>query len=553
MKTKSFLRSAPSLMLIVSVLLLIGSYRLMFYQGGMNAEPLIRQLENHMGMMLLIFFGICVMTWKLYRTFYSPGVPMGSCIDTIADDDLVPAMDSKQPPKLDHPNRPNSRPQPLTARANFGANQFTHAQPTFRQHATHNQNSRLPNRLGLEETLSAMSVDKQIAVFAIHLKEMESLQIGLGSRLTDDMLFSVALRLCGQRQGQEILGQAHSSKFVLIVPNIYNAQQAVERAHKLQIEFDRPFDVHSSSLRVNICIGMALGRVAEYTTLVDNAQAAASRAALRPSPGYALFDDSEHTRLKQRLALEQRIPSGLLNNEFYMEYQPVVSAVSGKIVSFEALLRWRDHRGTDISTSDFIPLAEKSGSIIELGEFALLRACAEMLNPEVTRRWPGASVSINVSARQLTNHRLSELVMDVIKLGFPVSRLGLEITESVMMDVPEVALEQCRQLARLGAALYLDDFGTGYSSLKYLNSMPLTYLKIDQSFVQRMTQNKSTYNIVQHLHIMTHSLGMEIIAEGVETDEQRDVLSKLGCDRLQGYLISKPRPIADLLADISLQ
>jgi EAL domain-containing protein (putative c-di-GMP-specific phosphodiesterase class I) len=257
---------------------------------------------------------------------------------------------------------------------------------------------------------------------------------------------------------------------------------------------------------------------------------------------HVVFDHSMHASAVNLLQIETDLRKALEREQFYLLYQPIVSLDNFKLCGFEALVRWHHPERGLVSPLDFIPIAEETGQIIQLGEWALEEACRQMR--EWQEKYPQASpffMSVNLSAKQF-NHTLLMAQVDSVlrKTGLNPRQLKLEITEGAVMENIDTATEMLRHLRDLGVQLAIDDFGTGYSSLSYLHRFPIDTLKIDRSFVTRMAQNLENVEIVRTIVMLAQVLGMDVVAEGVETNEQLVILQKLGCENGQGYFFSKP-------------
>jgi EAL domain-containing protein (putative c-di-GMP-specific phosphodiesterase class I) len=252
-------------------------------------------------------------------------------------------------------------------------------------------------------------------------------------------------------------------------------------------------------------------------------------------------------RITARQNLERDLRSAIANGQLELHYQPVVHLQSHEVVSCEALLRWRHPERGMISPTEFIPVAEASGLITSIGEWVLQRACADAAN------WPPhLTVAVNLSIVQLRKSNLLDVILCVLlESGLPPERLKLEITESVLIENEQSILPMIRQLKNLGVTLALDDFGTGYSSLSYLAKFPFDTIKIDRSFIRDIAHDENSAAIVQAVATMAQKLGMTTVAEGIETNDQRQKVRELGCTEMQGYLFSPPRPVEELSALIA--
>jgi EAL domain-containing protein (putative c-di-GMP-specific phosphodiesterase class I) len=256
---------------------------------------------------------------------------------------------------------------------------------------------------------------------------------------------------------------------------------------------------------------------------------------------YRFFEAEMDARMQQRRALELDLRKALLNREFALEYQPLVKLKTGKVTSCEALLRWHHPQRGLLAPLTFIPIAEETGLIVPIGEWILQRACRDAAD------WPDdITVAVNISPVQFRSGKFVDIVSDALRnSGLPASRLELEVTELVLMDEGSGALDILHRLKALGVRIAMDDFGTGYSSLSYLRSFPFDKIKIDQSFIQDLPQEKDSLAILRAVVGLGRSLGIVTTAEGVETQAQLELLRKEGCTEAQGYLFSQSKPAAE--------
>jgi EAL domain-containing protein (putative c-di-GMP-specific phosphodiesterase class I) len=354
----------------------------------------------------------------------------------------------------------------------------------------------------------------------------------------------VAERLRTSLRAGDTVARFGGDEFIVLVSGIDAGQDAALIAEKILHVMRAPFALAPHELRLTTSIGVCLhpDDGADIETLVKNADAALYRAKERGRNCYQLYSPALNALALEQLALENDLRRALERAEFLLHYQPEMELRSGRIVGVEALVRWQRPGRDVLLPQQFISLAEDTGLIDPLGEWVLRTAC------EQARRWRAAGldalrVAINLSPRQFEQKDLARLIERVIdQAGVDASVLELELTEGAVMRNAEAAVDMLRALKSMGVRIVIDDFGTGYSSLSYLKRFPVSALKIDQSFVRDVVTDPEDATIVKAVISMAHSLGLEVIAEGVETHAQLDFLRELQCDIVQGYLLGRPMP-----------
>jgi diguanylate cyclase (GGDEF)-like protein len=430
----------------------------------------------------------------------------------------------------------------------------------FRHAAFHDSLTGLPNRAMFTELLKAeiesakQKQDHLFAVLFLDLDRFKNINDSLGHTHGDLLLVAFAERLERTLRPIDTLARFGGDEFAILLSGMSDATDAVRVAQRIQDELKQPFVLDKNSAFATSSIGIALSSTGydKPEDILRDADTAMYRAKENGKARYEVFDQAMHARAVSRLQLESDLRQAVERKEFVVYYQPIVSLQTGRLTGFEALVRWNHPRRGLVSPLDFIPAAEETGLIVPIGEWVLAEACTRV------REWQIASpshrslsLSVNLSARQVEQADLLERIhaaLETSKLN-PHS-LKLEITESVVMENAEAAALMFKQLRSLGVQLSIDDFGTGYSSLSYLHRFPLNYLKIDRSFVSRLTTDNDNA-IVRTISTLARNLGMEVIAEGIETEEQYQQLRILGCECGQGYLFSHPvdtERVAHLLA-----
>jgi diguanylate cyclase (GGDEF)-like protein/PAS domain S-box-containing protein len=390
----------------------------------------------------------------------------------------------------------------------------------------------------------------ELALLVIDLDNFKTINESLGHGAGDRLLVEVAKRLRILLPEVDAIARIGGDEFNILLGADEGGPGADLLAQRVIDTLSRPYLIDGNSVYVGASVGIALypadGR--EPETLQSNADAALHQAKLKRRGGLCFFSPELTLRARARLSLEADLRGALERDEFVLHYQPQVDLASGALVGLEALIRWRHpHRGM-ISPGEFIPLAEECGLIVALGEWVLQTACRQI------RRWSDAGLAprqtaVNVSTVQLSRGSLFDAVADALReTGIAPGQLELEITESFVMEDRERAFTLLADLKALGVRLSIDDFGTGYSSLAYLQQLAVHKLKVDLSFVRDIARNNGNASIVKAVIALGHSLGLEVIAEGVEQAEQARYLRALQCDVMQGYLVSRPLPVDEMTA-----
>ncbi len=420
------------------------------------------------------------------------------------------------------------------------------AQEMINYQAYHDMLTRLPNRALMEDRLNlaithAVRNKQKLAVMFLDLDRFKWVNDTLGHAIGDRLLQSVSQRLENCLRKGDTLARFGGDEFALFLPNIHDEGDASIIADKILAELKEPFTVDDHDLYVTSSIGIAMYPDSGLTieTLIASADLAMYAAKGNGKNGYEFFDTSMNEASNARLTIERELRKALTTDDIKVCYQPQVAATSEKLVGFEALIRWEHPERGLIYPGDFIPIAEETGLILELGRYVLDRALADV------KHWreeglTNARVSINFSALQVQQDSfISEIVEALDKYGLPGAALEVEITENIIMNDMAQVIRKLRKLTTLGIKIAVDDFGTGYSSLSYLQQFPINTLKIDKSFVSSINVSDEGTSIVNAIVAMAKGLKLDLIAEGVETDPQLEYLKSLGCEAIQGYLFGK--------------
>lgn len=419
----------------------------------------------------------------------------------------------------------------------------------------------LPNRAAMLEHIATAIQDswgtpRQPAVLFIDVDRFKNINDSLGHSAGDDVLLEVARRLSATAPVSATVGRISGDEFVLLDPRTESATQAVVLAENVLDSLREPLGMRQGDMFVSASIGVAMAvRSLSLTAdeVLRHADTAMYRAKAAGRNCIAFFDDSMVEHVTQRLDIETALYRALEKNELRLVHQPIVDISLGLVVGFESLMRWDRGTAGTVSPAEFIPIAEETGTIVPLGSWALLDALNRLrswVDTGVCTR--STTVSVNVSARQLHDPTFVSVVTDALsRSGVPADQLWLEVTESVMISEPTQALSALRALNSIGVRIAIDDFGTGYSSLSMLQRFPVQRIKIDRAFVRELSVDPASHSIVRTILAMASALGADVVAEGVETQEQLEILATLTCDKAQGYLISHPVPTEDVPSVVS--
>jgi diguanylate cyclase (GGDEF)-like protein len=443
----------------------------------------------------------------------------------------------------------------VLARVVRSNNSRARAERVNRRRATHDALTDLPNRELLAETVTgwgdrAAAEHLEISLLFLDLDRFKMVNDHWGHQVGDELLCAVAARLGEQVRGADLVCRIGGDEFVVALASPSHLRLAESMADRLLVEFAHPFTLSVGDVVISTSIGVASSvDGAHALELIRDADTAMYKAKGSGRNAYALFDTSLREEVRGRVKLEQALRGAQSRGELAVHFQPLVDLSTGELDGFEALMRWSSPELGFVSPVEFIPIAEETGMIVEMGAW-LLRESARQLVEWRTQRGPDARplhVSVNVAVRQIRDGSLVDLVGDVLReTGLPASALWLEITESGVMEDIETALRTLTALHALGVTLCIDDFGTGYSSLSYLHRLPVGIVKIDRSFVSDVGAQGPNEPIVRAVLAMTHAMGHRVVAEGVETELQRDWLRDQGCDLVQGWLYGKAERAADL-------
>ncbi|MBL0224384.1 MAG: EAL domain-containing protein [Geobacteraceae bacterium] len=413
--------------------------------------------------------------------------------------------------------------------------------------ASHDALTGLPNRNLLADRINqllanARRYNMRVAVLFIDLDNFKLVNDSLGHALGDQMLVIQAERLHKIIRSGDTVARYGGDEFVVVVSNLEKSEDAATVAHNIQELVSRPFAIDGHEFGITCSIGISLfpkdGN--DVDSLLKNADAAMYRAKEQSRNSFQFYTSEMNDRVVERMVIERHLRHALELGQLEVHYQPQVEVNNGQLVGVEALLRWHSPELGTVPPDRFIPLAEETGLIVQIGEWVLKTCC------EQNKAWQKAgltpvTISVNISARQLQKKDLSAVIAEILReSGLEPRFLELEIVESMVMHDVESAAVIMKDLKKLGIMLAMDDFGTGYSSLSYLKRFPFDKLKIDLSFVRDIMTDPESAAIARAIIAMAHNLNLRAIAEGVETKEQLDYLRQHGCDEIQGYYVSRP-------------
>lgn len=426
----------------------------------------------------------------------------------------------------------------------------------LRHRALYDSLTNLPNRALFMDRLANLSArklrheDYMFAVLFLDMDRFKNINDSLGHFAGDELLRAIADRLHFCIRPADTVARFGGDEFAIILDEISGEQDAIDIAERINHTLEESFSLSGKEVYINASIGIAVGSGSEASPedFLRDADTAMYHAKSSGRACYVIFNEDMHQMAVESLNLENDLRRAMDRKEFEIYYQPILDLTNGDVSSFEALARWRHPERGIILPANFIPLAEETGLISQIGELVLRQACKDLLKwQDEFQMDPPLSVSVNLSAKQL-NDGLPRLVAEILgECGLSPESLKLEITESVIMENPETASSILHKLKDMGVQVYLDDFGTGYSSLNYIHRFPVHALKIDRTFVSNMKTDKDSQEIIKAITTIAHNLNLTVIVEGVEMFDQLEYFRKLKCGFSQGYLFSEPLPEHEII------
>jgi diguanylate cyclase (GGDEF)-like protein len=420
--------------------------------------------------------------------------------------------------------------------------------------ALHDSLTGLPNRTlvmaRLEHVLERSQRDNTLnAVLFLDLDSFKLINDTAGHSTGDRLLVEVAERLSARVRPGDTLGRLGGDEFVVICEDLDSPEDAQAVAERLVETRNRPYNINGQEIYIGGSIGIAIARPEDTASgLLRDADVAMYRAKADGRGSVCVFDDEMRVETHNRLDIENALQRALERDELSLHYQPLLTLDDGRLVTLEALLRWTMSDGTCVPPDEFIPIAEDTGLIIDIGTWVIDEGCRQLAAWTRSRELDtDVALAVNVSARQLIQPKFAAVVAAIIdRHGIAPERLVIEITESTVMRDPVTSVASLNELRALGVRISVDDFGTGYSSLGYLQRLPIDELKIDRAFVSPLSTGVRAASIVESVVTLGHALGLTVIAEGVESVEQQRRLQEIGCDVAQGFLFARPLPAAEV-------
>ncbi|MGB5160581.1 MAG: EAL domain-containing protein [Thermoanaerobaculia bacterium] len=413
--------------------------------------------------------------------------------------------------------------------------------------ALHDFLTDLPNRYALNtrldiELIRARRLGTRVAILLIDLDNFKEVNDTLGHAAGDQLLIAVGERLEETLRDVDMISRLGGDEFAVLQPDIAGRKNAANLAERLLRAFSDSFDVGSQEVSVETSIGISVsnGETTSKSEFIREADLALYRAKSEGRNTFRFFKDEMNIEIQRRMSLARDMHGAVQRNELFLEYQPQVSLGERRIVGIEALLRWRHPELGILEPTEFVPIAESVGLIVEVGEWVLQAACRQAKNWQ-NRKLPALPVAVNISAAELRDSRFVSRVSRILaETGLEPQYLELELTERVLMEGKDAVERTLETLSELGVRISLDHFGTGYASLDYLRSHPLSKVKIDQSFVQDMETNIKNATIVGAIIDLAAKLDLQVTAEGVEAADLVQCLIDEGCDEVQGFYFSRP-------------
>jgi diguanylate cyclase (GGDEF)-like protein/PAS domain S-box-containing protein len=429
--------------------------------------------------------------------------------------------------------------------------------------ASHDPLTGLPNRSSFVERIGQAlqrtrrgQNSRELGVLFMDLDGFKTINDSLGHEAGDRLLIAVAERLKNWLRPEDTVARFGGDEFAVLLEDIADASEVIRVAQRITDSLQEPFTVDDLQVIVSTSIGITLGGAHtndDPDRMLREADAAMYQAKEQGPSRYAVFDPTMQARARERLDLEAELRQALEKGEFVLYYQPEISLLDWSLVGFEALLRWQHPEKGLLQPSAFVPLAEETDLIVPIGRWVLEEACWQAKRWEVEHpSAPPTTMEVNLSSRQLARRGLVKIIEEALtRAGLKASSLGLDVTETVLIEASEYNAQALDALKKMGIRLHLDDFGTGYSSLSYLKHLPVDRVKVDKSFVKGLGEEATDTALVRMIIDLCHTLGFEVLAEGVETYEHAALLRNMRCDLGQGNFFAEPLPGEELAQRLS--
>jgi diguanylate cyclase (GGDEF)-like protein/PAS domain S-box-containing protein len=423
------------------------------------------------------------------------------------------------------------------------------AEAELYHNAYHDSLTQLSNRTHFNEQLNRAIArvqrhpEQRFAVMYLDFDRFKMVNDSLGHKAGDELLVNLARRLQSTLRPTDLIARLGGDEFAILLEDMTRERDAVDLAERIQRELQRAFQLGDMEVTITASIGITFSTNGYQTSeqIIRDADIAMYKAKSKGKGQYALFDSSLHQHVAAQLKLESELRRALGQGQIYLEYQPIYSLKEQTLIGFEALVRWRHPERGALEPAIFIPTAEETGLIVPLGNWVLTEACRQLRAWKDAHGGEGIGISVNVSSLQLTHPEFVVRVREALDAArLDASDLTLEVTESVLMDGIENAVSSLNELRAMGVTLSIDDFGTGYSSLNYLATLPIDALKVDRSFIEKMSAEGDGNEIVRAIFKLGQALSKQVFAEGIETEPQLTMLQELGCEFGQGFLLSRP-------------
>jgi diguanylate cyclase (GGDEF)-like protein len=452
----------------------------------------------------------------------------------------------------------NADNQRLMSEMELEISQRLSAEQTLKHLAYFDSLTELPNRSQLnkklQEVLGQTKAEKEsLALLFIDLDGFKDVNDTLGHTIGDKLLLKVANRLRNQSRDEDFIARLGGDEFTIILRNVATPSVAGKIAQKIIDTLSMKFNVSDHDIYIGASIGICTfsNHDMNIDNVMKNADTAMYQAKEEGRGCYRFCTPELNKKIEDRMQMAHDLRNALENQEFILNYQPKIDGFTSEVIGLEALIRWQHPENGLVPPDEFIPMAEETGMIVKIGEWVLREVC-QQLNKWELQGFQLVPIAVNVSARQFSQSDLVEVVSFIVdESGIDPKLLEIEVTETLVMQNPDQTIDILQTLTEKGINSSIDDFGTGYSSLAYLKRFPVSTLKIDREFISDLESGSNSVELVLAMISMAHSMGLKVVAEGVENKEEQEILRKMDCDFLQGYLFSRPLPADELGAWLS--